>query len=239
MKHTLTCLLIIVAQTVISFITFRPVLGAQTLNTYLPDHILQSAVEGEQSIVPPVNPEPRLFGREWNADPEARPRSDGNAIKIGGLIASVPEIEYDAENIGETERTDKVTVIGCDGSVWESAAISAGQTDLAGIWVGYEQSRTGELSITFTYSGRFEIKGPDGEWHHGRYACDGRPNPKILNLYIKESSNPNFIGKTILMIYKIDSSTLTCASSTPGVNTRPGSFTPETGTGILVVTKQQ
>ncbi|MHC1729184.1 MAG: hypothetical protein AB9866_24835 [Syntrophobacteraceae bacterium] len=156
----------------------------------------------------------------------------------GSIAADVPEIELDSENIEESGGTDTVTVIGCDNSVWEAAAISAGQTDLAGTWLGHEQSRTGEWSITFTYSGRFEMKGPNGEWHEGRYACDGRKEPKILNLYIKESSNSNFLGQTFLMIYKVDSTTLTCASSEPGVKTRPGAFAPENGVRVFVVTKK-
>jgi hypothetical protein len=238
MKRALTWFLILTAQTAISFIASQRVLSSQASNTYLPDRTSQPAAESGPSIVPPVNPEPLFFNRGWSAGPEAGRRPDGNAGKRGKLIASVPEIEYSGENIEETENADKVTVIGCDGSVWESAAISAGQADLAGTWAGNEQGRAGQLSITFTYSGRFELKAPDGEWHHGRYACDGRPDPKILNLYIKESSNSDFIGKTFRMIYKVESNKLTCASSEPGVNSRPGSFASGSGTRLFVFTKR-
>jgi hypothetical protein len=239
MKRTLTCFLILAAQLVIACITFQQALSSQTMNTFLLDRASQTTVNRELSTVPPVNSELRSFDYGWDVGNQGGLRPDGNTIKRGVLISSVQEIEYNSENIEETEGTDKVTVIGCDGSVWESAAISAGQADLAGTWVGYEQSRTGEWSITFSYSGRFELKGPNGEWHNGRYACDGRPDPKILNLYIKESSDSNLIGQAFLMIYKVDSIKLTCASSNPAAKTRPGSFSSEGGTRLLVLNKQQ
>lgn len=239
MKRTLTCFLILAAQLLIACITFQQALSSQTLNSYLLDQISQSTANSELSTAPPVNPELRSFDYGGNVGHQGGLRPDGNTIKRGVLISSVQEIEYDAENNEETEGTNKVTVIGCDGSVWESAAISAGQSDLAGAWIGYEQSRTGEWSITFTYSGRFELKGPNGEWHNGRYACDGRPDPKILNLYIKESSDSNLIGQTYLMIYKADSTTLTCASSNLAAKTRPGSFNSGNDTRLFVLTKQQ
>lgn len=155
-----------------------------------------------------------------------------------GLAASVPEIELDSENMEETKDTERVTIIGCDNSVWEAAAISAGQNDLAGTWLGEELNRAGDWTVTFTYSGRFEMKGPEGEWHEGRYACDGRKNPKILNLYIKESGDSSLVGQTLLMIYRVDSGALTCASSRPGAKARPAGFAPEDGVRIFVVNKK-
>ncbi len=166
----------------------------------------------------------------------------GSAMEPGLLIAAAPEIEYDPENIVEEGSKgrdgNKVTIIGCDGSAWETEGFTAGQTELAGTWVGHDKSRAGELSITFTYSGRFEIKEPNGVWYEGRYVCDARKDPKILNLYIKEAGNSALVGQTLLMIYKVDPTILTCASSEPGAKNRPGSFSSESNVKLIVVRKQ-
>ncbi len=233
MKRILAFFLILAVQPVISGITFHSVLSSRNLDNYLPDRIPRPPVEKAPDTGPPAVPDFQAPYYRQSAGTDGDPR--GNEIRRGAFIASVPEFELNSENIDEA---DKVVVIGCDGSVWESSAFVAGQKELAGTWIGYEESRTGEWSITFTYSGRFEIKGPDGEWHHGRYACDSKRDPKVLNLYFKESSNPTFVDQTSLMVYRADTNTLTCASSEPGVKTRPDTFTPANGVRVFVFTKK-
>ncbi len=150
---------------------------------------------------------------------------------------TLPNFRYVSEN---SDETDKVNVIGCDGTVWESSTgITKGQAELRGTWIGHETDRTEKWSVTFTDSGTFELKGPGNEWYDGKYACDSNQDPKQLNFYIKQSGNPAHIGKTCLIIYKIDMDTLTFASSEPGVKTRPNSLTPSNGARVLVFGKKQ
>ena len=239
MKYTIICFLIVLALPVHSCFAFPPVPGNRTPSTTPAIPVSESAPVRETNPSAPVYRESRLSGQGRNIfDAGGGPEATGARVP-NMLLASVTEMELDPENIQQEEGTGKVTIIGCDNSVWETAGMSAGQTELAGTWTGNELNRTGEWSFTFTYSGRFEAAGPDGEWNNGRYVCDGGKDPKILNLYIKESSNSKNIGQTILMIYKVDSNTLTCASSEPGANTRPGSLTPEKGNRVLVVHKKQ
>jgi len=153
------------------------------------------------------------------------------------LAAAAPDVQYDSD-----DETEKVTIYisGCDDTQYEGTTGTVrGREELSGIWTGHEPSRSGQWSVSFTLNGKFEIKGPDKEWYSGKYACDNTQTPKYLNLHVKESSDPAYIRKLCLVIYKIDRNTLTFAASGPGVKIKPSSFTPGNDTRVLVVTKQK
>ncbi|MFZ2446831.1 MAG: hypothetical protein WAW37_10770 [Syntrophobacteraceae bacterium] len=231
MKRVVVCFLILAVHLTISGATPGPVYGSPAGGAFLPDIGLPPLGEKGPNIAPPAIPIPRTIY---------------HGQSIGGSNSSTAsnlDLDGDAKIryvSGNTNGSDKVTIYGCDGSAWEgSTGVAKGQAELQGTWIGYEENRTGKWSVTFADSGAFEIKGPGNEWYNGKYVCDSNQDPKHLNFYIKQSSNPTHIGETSLIIYKIDRNILTWALNEPGVKTRPGSFVPESGARILVVTKQQ
>ncbi len=160
----------------------------------------------------------------------------GLSVEYNEAVDSSPKTYQESD---DSNRKDKVVMWGCDESAWEtSTGIDKAQVELNGTWTGSEADLPGQWSITFTYSGRFELKGPDEEYS-GRYLADSERDPKLLNLYIKESSDPVHVGKTAFMIYKADAGTLTFASGVPGVRARPGSFAPGNGVRLFIVAKRQ
>jgi uncharacterized protein (TIGR03067 family) len=155
------------------------------------------------------------------------------------LAGATPEVQNDSRNDDETQRVIIYEANCADQWMEGTTGVVKGKEELSGTWIGYEPGSDGQWSGSFTISGRFEIKGPN-QWYKGKFACDSTHSPKYLTLYMKESSDPTYVGKICLSIYKIDTDTLTISSSEPGSKMQPNSlFTQTGGARVLVVTKQR
>jgi len=155
-----------------------------------------------------------------------------------GSAFCTPDNPEDWDGTDRSIGAERVVMHSCDEAAWESSTgIDEGQAALQGPWTGHEADRKEEWSVTFTYSGRFDIKGPGGEHYGGRYRFDSSRDPKHLDLYIQESHDPTHTGKISPVIYKVDSNTLTFAMSYPGAESRPVSFASGPGSRVFVVVK--
>jgi len=70
-----------------------------------------------------------------------------------------------------------------------------------------------------------EFRGADtNEWYKGTFTLREDQNPKQLLGVIAACPAPNYIGKTVYAIYRIEAGTLTLAGNEPGNAEVPKSF---------------
>jgi len=128
-------------------------------------------------------------------------------------------------------------IVGCGKKAPEPAQPQAG-ADLQGTWVGSEVSgRAGKWTFAISEN-QFVATGPNEEWYKVTLSLDNKPTPKQVDFAIADCSNPDFVGKTALGIYKLEANTLTLAAGVPGATTRPASFEAGADVRVWVLTKQ-
>jgi len=127
---------------------------------------------------------------------------------------------------------------------WAGAA-DAPKADLApwqGTWIGRVADDAEAGQITMTVRGEqadFRAPGPVKQYK-GKLVVNSAANPKQVDFVVLECSEPQYVGKSSLGIYKFgEDGTLTLAANEPGVGTRPQSFQRTEGTALFVLKKAQ
>ena len=89
---------------------------------------------------------------------------------------------------------------------------------LQGTWKGQEAGRPGEGTCTLTVSGNsLEFRGANpNEWYKGTFTLREDQDPKQLVGAITDCSAPQYIGKTVNAIYRIEKDTLAVTGNEPG-----------------------
>lgn len=138
------------------------------------------------------------------------------------------------------EQGGKVVIHGCDGTAWESSTETdvEGRAQLLGTWKGQEASSTEVWTAVFRDDDSFEITGQNGQEYKGSYTCDGKREPKHLDLYLKQCHVSEYVARSWAAIYKTDEDTLTCAAQEPGSATRPASFDSGSDARVFTFKKQ-
>jgi len=113
-------------------------------------------------------------------------------------------------------------------------------TELEGAWIGSPVSPVDspQESWIFIVSKNRAIAALPTGWLRGTFQLDTVASPKQIDIIIQQCYPQDYVGKTVLAIYKLDGNTLTLAGFEPGVTTRPTSFQKEEGIAIVVFTKQ-
>lgn len=124
-------------------------------------------------------------------------------------------------------------------------------TELEGTWIGNEIAIDSITLDTFyldEYTGKFY--GNVTEFHltenpllgyKGTFTLDTTKSPKELDALITESLNTQYVGLTTLSIYKLEGTTLLCATNEPGETVRPKYFFQggEPYTKLFILKKQE
>jgi len=97
---------------------------------------------------------------------------------------------------------------------------------LQGTWKGQEAIGGAEGSCSLVISGyALEYHGADvNDWCKGTFMLREDTNPKQLVGVISECPDPQYVGKAVCSIYKIEAGTLTIAGNHPGNPEVPASF---------------
>jgi len=83
----------------------------------------------------------------------------------------------------------------------------------------------------------FRVWRATNDWCKGTFTLREDANPKQLIGVFSECDDPQYVGKTLLAIYRIEANTLTLAGSAPGSAEAPASFEAD-GCRKLVLRKQ-
>lgn len=95
---------------------------------------------------------------------------------------------------------------------------TAYSSELEGTWIC-------TVPGTFIFDGNnWSFTDPD-EWGEGTFVTSTSTNPKQLDMYIQNTSETFYSGKTMLSIYNIENNALYLAIGEPGSPYRPTSFT--------------
>jgi uncharacterized protein (TIGR03067 family) len=97
---------------------------------------------------------------------------------------------------------------------------------LQGTWKGQETGRPAEGTCYLIISGNtLEFRGADSnEWYKGTFTLRESANPKQLVGVISECPAPQYVGKTVYGIYRIEEGTLTLTGNEPGNPELPNRF---------------
>lgn len=97
---------------------------------------------------------------------------------------------------------------------------------LQGTWVGQEVGRNtpGECSLIVS-GNNFEFRGADSrEWYKGTFALRPEAQPRQLIGNIADCPAPQYVGKTVNAIYRIEGDTLIFTGNEPGNPEMPAAF---------------
>lgn len=110
---------------------------------------------------------------------------------------------------------------------------------LQGTWKGYEMGRPAEAPCRVIISGNtLEFRGASSnDWCKGTFTLRPDTNPKQLVGVMRECDDPQYVGKTVHAIYRIDADTLILAGNAPGNPEAPASF-EASGCRKLVLKRQ-
>jgi uncharacterized protein (TIGR03067 family) len=97
---------------------------------------------------------------------------------------------------------------------------------LQGTWTGQEIGRRTDGTCSLMIAGnKLEFRGADPrEWYKGTFTLREDTNPKQLVGAIAECPAPEYVGKTVYAIYRIEAGTLTLTGNEPGNPEVPSSF---------------
>lgn len=104
--------------------------------------------------------------------------------------------------------------------------------ELEGTWVGTTgEGYGGEWTFVIS-KGKMEVKGPDYDFYSGTITLNTKTNPNQAEFKIDKCSPPEYVGETLLGIYKLNGNKLTLAASEPGSTSRPAFL--ESGGGAML-----
>jgi uncharacterized protein (TIGR03067 family) len=112
-----------------------------------------------------------------------------------------------------------------------SADDKSDSATLQGKWKGEEIGGDAKGANYLTFTGKkFEFRGTDtNEWYKGTFTLKENTEPHQLLGTITECPAPEIVGKTSIVIYKLEHNTLTFTAHAPGNSDAPASFdAPET-----------
>ena|ERR1035437_4134787 len=97
---------------------------------------------------------------------------------------------------------------------------------LQGTWKGQEIGVNAKGSPSLVLSGaNLEFRGADtNEWYKATFTLREDTNPKQLVGVITECPAPQYVGKTVNAIYRIEDGALTIAGNEPGNPAMPAAF---------------
>jgi uncharacterized protein (TIGR03067 family) len=142
-------------------------------------------------------------------------------------------------NPGLCDRTDAadpspfmkntLTMLFCGAAILASACSTLQQSDsatLQGTWKGRETGGPAEGWCHLTITGdTLDFRGADpNEWYKGSFTLREDTNPKRLIGVVTECPAPDYIGKSVHAIYRIEAETLTLAGNEPGNPEIPTEF---------------
>lgn len=109
---------------------------------------------------------------------------------------------------------------------------------LQGTWTGREIGVTPDTPRVLVISGsHIEYRGShEQDWGKGTFSIQEDTQPKQLIVSLMECGFPQYVGKTTVMIFKIENGTLTAAANEPGT-IAPADFDTE-GTRRMVFTRE-
>jgi uncharacterized protein (TIGR03067 family) len=135
-----------------------------------------------------------------------------------------------------------LTIVLCGVSILASGCSKSHQPDSlalqgtwSGLWVGHEKQGLHSLVLKGT---TFEYHGArPADWEKATFSLREDTTPKQLDAVVTDCPAPDYVGKTIHMIYKIEGGKLTLGANKPGNLEAPASFDAD-GTRIFVFTKK-
>lgn len=140
---------------------------------------------------------------------------------IGGLLIAVAVL----------------TALGTGGcATGKQKPLAVADASLQGSWEGKEIGSSDEGTCRLMISGsNLEFRGSHpSEWYKGTFATQEDAVPKRLVGFIKDCPAPEYVGKNVQAIYKLNGSTLTLTGSEPGRAEIPADFeAPGTRTFVL------
>ena len=111
---------------------------------------------------------------------------------------------------------------------------------LQGAWSGQEVGAKAPGSPALTFAGTtLEFHGANPqEWYKGTFTLKEDTNPKQLDAVVTECPFPQYVGKTVHAIYKIEDGKLTLTGNEPGNPAVPASFDAQGARQIVFTLKQ-
>ncbi len=102
----------------------------------------------------------------------------------------------------------------------------SGATALQGTWKGKEISNDDNNACCLIFTGNnIEYRGVDtNDWVKGTFTVRDDKTPRQFATTITACANPDTIGKTSVVIYKIEDGVLTLAGNSPGDTNAPATF---------------
>jgi uncharacterized protein (TIGR03067 family) len=113
-----------------------------------------------------------------------------------------------------------------------ASPVTAGPTELEGVWNGYSDADTADPNIpksalTYSFTNNNVVVTRDScskqdlpscliEFFRGTFSVDTNSTPKTLDIHITQSSRAQYRGATIFSIYYKNMNTLTISANGPG-----------------------
>src|SRR5512140_2780764 len=95
---------------------------------------------------------------------------------------------------------------------------------LQGSWQGQESGNGGVCTLTIL-GNALEFRGADSaEWYKGTFTLREDTTPKQLIGLIRDCPAPEYVGKTVNAIYRLEDGTLTLTGNEPGNPEPPSGF---------------
>jgi uncharacterized protein (TIGR03067 family) len=98
---------------------------------------------------------------------------------------------------------------------------------LQGTWNGRQINNTPEHQCSFIISGNnyeFQDEADTNAWNKGTFTLREDTDPRQYIAVVSECHLPQFEGKTIMAIYRLENDTLTMTWSAPGKTEAPAAF---------------
>ena len=119
-------------------------------------------------------------------------------------------------------------IIFCGATLLGSGCSTLQKSDsatLQGTRQGQETGRTEGMCRLMISGNTLEFRGADPrEWYKGTFTLREDTNPKQLVVAIAECPAPEYVGKTVYAIYRIEAGTLTLTGNEPGNPEVPTGF---------------
>jgi uncharacterized protein (TIGR03067 family) len=119
-----------------------------------------------------------------------------------------------------------VVAAGCAAPPKPDSVAKSDSAALQGSWKGQEIGGNSERSVSLVLSGaNLDFHGADAnDWCKGTFSLREDTHPKQLIGVITDGPDPQYVGKTVRAIYRIEDGTLTISGNEPGNPDPPAAF---------------